>query len=109
MKSIAAAEFKEQCLEILAQLDAEGIIITKNGQPVARLTPIERASADLVGSLRGRIRIKGDIKSAGVTWDSQAAEEEMLAADAYCYYGSEALEFAAASARAVAEALSDER
>jgi hypothetical protein len=67
------------------------------------------ASAELIGSMRGRIRVNGDIESTGVTWDSQAAEEQMLAADGYRTYASEAMEFAAASARAVAEALSDER
>ena len=37
MQTIGAAKFKEQCLSLLDQLDAEGIIITKHGTP-ARLT-----------------------------------------------------------------------
>ncbi len=72
MQIIAAAKFKEQCLSILDQLDAEGIVVTKHGKPVARLIPFERASADLIGSLRDRIRIHGDIESTGVVWDSLA-------------------------------------
>ena len=70
MKKVAAAKFKEQCLSILDHLDPEGIVITKHGKPVARLLPAERAAADLIGALRGRIRVKGDIQTTGVKWDS---------------------------------------
>jgi antitoxin (DNA-binding transcriptional repressor) of toxin-antitoxin stability system len=72
MKTIAAAKFKAQCLALIDQLDAEGIVITKHGKAVAWLLPIERSSADLIGSLKGRIRVNGDIMSAGVHWDSVA-------------------------------------
>ena len=68
MKRIAAARFKEQCLSILDRLDPQGIVITKHGRPVARVLPIEHASAELVGSLRGRIRVTGDLLSTGVKW-----------------------------------------
>jgi prevent-host-death family protein len=68
MKRVAAAKFKEQCLSILDRLDPQGIVITKHGRPVARVLPIEHASAELVGSLRGRIRVTGDLLSTGVKW-----------------------------------------
>ena len=70
MRKIAAAKFKEQCLSLLDHLDAEGIVVTKHGKPVARVLPIERASADLIGALTGRITIKGDITSTGLTWEA---------------------------------------
>ena len=70
MKKVAAAKFKEQCLSLLDRLDPEGIVITKHGKPVARVLPVERASAHLIGSLRGRIRVKGDIVSTGIRWDT---------------------------------------
>ena len=70
MKKVAAARFKEQCLSILDHLEPEGIVITKHGRPVARVLPFERASADLIGSLRGRIRVRGDILSTGERWDA---------------------------------------
>jgi len=70
MKQMAAAKFKEQCLSILDHLDPGGIVITKHGKPVARVLPIERASADLIGSLRGRIQVKGDIQSTGLSWEA---------------------------------------
>jgi prevent-host-death family protein len=72
MKTIAVAKFKAQCLWIVDHLEPEGLIITKRGRPVARLLPIERASADLVGSMRGKIEVLGDIASTGETWDTDA-------------------------------------
>jgi prevent-host-death family protein len=70
MKKIAAAKFKEQCLSIIDHLDADGLVITKHGRPVARILPAERASADLIGALRGRIHVKGDVQSTGVPWEA---------------------------------------
>jgi prevent-host-death family protein len=70
MRKVAAAKFKEQCLSLLDHLGPEGIVITKHGKPVARLVPMERASADLIGSLRGKIRVKGDIESTGLHWEA---------------------------------------
>ena len=70
MKKVAAAKFKEQCLSMLDHLDPDGIVITKHGKPVARLLPIERASADLIGALRDWIRVKGNILSTGVKWET---------------------------------------
>lgn len=71
MKQIAAAKFKEQCLSLLDRVGTEGIIITKRGKPVAKLIPIRAESAGLIGALRGRIQIKGDILSTGLRWDAE--------------------------------------
>ena len=70
MRKVAAAKFKEQCLSMLDHLEPEGLVITKHGRPVARLLPIERESADLIGSLRGQVQVKGDIFSTGVKWEA---------------------------------------
>ena len=72
METIAAAKFKEQCLSVLDSVGPEGVIITKHGKPVAKLIPIETQSAALIGRLRGRIRIKGDILATGLSWDAQS-------------------------------------
>lgn len=72
MKSIGAARFKEQCLALLDRLNPEGLVITKHGKPVAKLIPIKCESADLIGSLKGKIRIKGDILSTGIRWDAES-------------------------------------
>src|SRR5439155_15577909 len=72
MKRIPAAKFKEQCLSILARVAPEGIIITKHGKPVAVLHPIKAASAGLIGSMKGKIKVKGNILSTGLDWDAQS-------------------------------------
>ncbi len=72
MKSIGAAKFKEQCLALLDKLTPDGLIITKRGKPVARVIPLRCQSADLIGSLSGRIEVQGDILSTGISWDADA-------------------------------------
>ena len=71
MKTIGAAQFKEHCLALLDEVGPEGIVITKHGKPVAKLIPIEVESASLIGSLRGKLAIKGDLLSTGARWDAQ--------------------------------------
>jgi prevent-host-death family protein len=71
MRTMAAAEFKAQCLAILDRVDPEGIVITKRGRPVAKLLPLGADSEDLIGSLAGKLAIKGDVLSTGVRWDAQ--------------------------------------
>jgi prevent-host-death family protein len=72
MRQIAAAKFKEQCLALLEQVGPEGIIITKRGKPIAKLIPLATDSANLIGSLRGKLTIKGDIMSTGVRWHAES-------------------------------------
>ena len=71
MKQIAAAKFKEQCLSLLDEVDQDGIVITKRGRPVAKLIPFASEQAGLIGSLKRKIRIKGDILSSGIKWDAE--------------------------------------
>ncbi|MCU0760914.1 MAG: type II toxin-antitoxin system prevent-host-death family antitoxin [Steroidobacteraceae bacterium] len=70
-KQISAAKFKERCLWLLDHVGAEGMVITKRGKPVAKLIPIGAESATLIGSLRGKLRIKGDILSTGSRWNAE--------------------------------------
>ena len=72
MKEIGAAKFKEQCLALLDQLDADGLVVTKHGKPVARVIPFDTQGADLIGSLRHKIKINGDVFSTGLDWDASA-------------------------------------
>lgn len=72
VKTVAAAKFKEQCLALLDSVGPDGIVITKHGKLVAKLVPLGTDSAELVGSLKGKIRIKGDILSTGVRWDAES-------------------------------------
>lgn len=70
-KSIGAAEFKQKCLAILDHVGPEGIVITKHGRPVAKLVPVGSGSAELIGSLAGKIDVRGDIFSTNLRWNAE--------------------------------------
>ncbi|MBM4135262.1 MAG: type II toxin-antitoxin system Phd/YefM family antitoxin [Nitrospira sp.] len=72
MKIIGATKFKEQCLSLIEKVNAEGIVITKHGKPLVKLIPIEEQSSKLIGKMKGKIKIKGDIMSTGLKWDAQS-------------------------------------
>ncbi|HEY7284050.1 MAG TPA: type II toxin-antitoxin system prevent-host-death family antitoxin [Vicinamibacterales bacterium] len=71
MKQIAAAKFKEQCLTLLDSVDADGIVITKRGKPVAKLIPFATDSSGLIGSLADKLVISGKILSTGARWHAE--------------------------------------
>ena len=70
-RMIGAARFKEQCLALLDRLGPDGLVVTKRGKPVARVLPYDRDSASLIGSLRDKLEIRGDIMSTGIRWDAE--------------------------------------
>lgn len=75
MKKIAAGKFKAQCLKVMEQVRTtrEPVLITKRGQPLAKLVPAEKASDDFIGRLEGVFTIVGDIESPIVPledWDA---------------------------------------
>ena len=72
MKTISAEEFKEQCLPLLDRLDAEGLVVTKYGKPVARVVPYDEQWGDMIGSLRHEIEVRGDILSTDARWNADA-------------------------------------
>ena len=66
MNSIDASKFREQCLALLDELDDDGLVVTKRGKPVARVLPYEQSEADLIGSLRHKVTVRGDIFTTGI-------------------------------------------
>ena len=72
MKTIGAAKFKEQCLALLNQLDPEGLVVTRHGKPIARVIPYDHQCADLIGSLRHKVKVQGDVLSTGLGWNAGA-------------------------------------
>jgi prevent-host-death family protein len=72
VNTVAATQFKAQCLSLLERVGPEGIVITKHGRPVAKLIPIRADSSALIGSLAGKIKVKGRILSTGVRWDAES-------------------------------------
>ena len=57
---------------MLDRVDPDGIIITKHGRPVAKLVPVHTDSANLIGSFKGKIKIKGNILTTGVKWNAES-------------------------------------
>jgi prevent-host-death family protein len=72
MKRLNVSEFREQCLALLDALPAEGVLITKRGRPIARLMPVQENDGDLIGSLRGLLKIKGNVFSTGEKWNAES-------------------------------------
>ncbi|PWT90715.1 MAG: hypothetical protein C5B56_05015 [Proteobacteria bacterium] len=72
MKRLNASDFRKECLSLLDELPAEGVLITKRGRPIARVTPVRKNDAELIGRLAGILEIRGDILSTGEEWDAQS-------------------------------------
>jgi antitoxin (DNA-binding transcriptional repressor) of toxin-antitoxin stability system len=72
MKTIKISEFKERCLALLEGLDPEGLLITKHGKPLAKVVPFAQDCASLIGALKGKVKVNGDIMTTGVKWNAQS-------------------------------------
>ncbi len=72
MEVVDATTFREQFLELLDNLGNDGLMITRRGRPVAHLLPLEHHDAELIGSLRDKVFVRGDILATGVDWDADA-------------------------------------
>lgn len=71
--SIDLIEFRARCLEVLEHLVEPGLTITKEGRPLARITPVVAVNNEpLIGSMKGQIAIHGDVFSTGIEWDAQS-------------------------------------
>ena len=75
MKTIAAGAFKATCLAVMdeVQKKRQGVVITKNGKPVAKLVPIAEEPDPIFGFMKGKIKIVGDVVSPVVPledWDA---------------------------------------
>lgn len=70
--TVAAGEFKANCLRLLDQVAASGepLTITKRGRPVARLVPLP-AAGGLFGALAGSVSEQHDlITPLDETWEA---------------------------------------
>ena len=68
MKEIAAAAFKKQCLSLLDDVDPDGIVITRDGKPVAKLIPLGPDSVTRSGSPDDKTKIRGSALPTGQEW-----------------------------------------
>ncbi|MXW47851.1 MAG: type II toxin-antitoxin system prevent-host-death family antitoxin [Gammaproteobacteria bacterium] len=69
-KVVAITKFKEQFLELLDQIDDEGLTVTKYGKPIVRIVPYRNQNAELIGSLKQEIKIKGSVYSTDLDWEA---------------------------------------
>lgn len=64
--TMPAGRFKAQCLELMDRVRAQGaeIVITKHGEPVAKLVPVAPPQVTSgFGCMKGTVTILGDIIS----------------------------------------------
>ncbi len=73
IQQIAASEFRVKCLRLLDEVNLRRCeyIITKRGQPVARLVPADAQAPSVFGHMRGTGEIVGDIVTpVGEPWEA---------------------------------------
>ena len=63
MKIISAGTFKARCLALMDEVKTkrESLLITKHGEPVAKLVPIEGEPDAIFGFFSGKGSINGDV------------------------------------------------
>ena len=71
MQTVDSAEFQQRCLAVVDTLGPEGIVITKDGRPIAKLIPLGPASKGSIGSLVGKLRIRGNLLSTRIAWKAE--------------------------------------
>ena len=72
-QEIPISEVRERLLSLVDDLPRDGVIITRHGNPIAKLMPVRTATADLIGSLKGIITDPDDdLFSTGEQWDAQS-------------------------------------
>jgi prevent-host-death family protein len=72
-KTVKVSELKATCLGLVADVARTGksVVITKRGEPVAKLVPYRRQKPDAFGIWKGKVEIVGDIMSPiDVEWDA---------------------------------------
>ena len=77
MKSIPAGQFKAICLDLLDQVKERNqeYVITKRGEPYAKLTTVDPQHADPFGFMRGTvIDSSGIIESDNEAWGESESD-----------------------------------
>ncbi len=64
-REVSAGEFKARCLALMDEVRDRGgeYVITKRGAPVAKLVPVHTEQRTLLGSMKGTVKVVGDIVS----------------------------------------------
>jgi len=69
MKTMAAGAFKAKCLAVMDEVQSKRVtvVITKRGKPVAKLVPVEPKQDEILGFLKGKGKITGDVVKPALT------------------------------------------
>ena len=81
LPTVTASEFEAKCLKLMDDVAENGgeIVITKNGNPVAKLVAFPKRPESLFGIDRGKLRIVGDIISPiDVEWEANSNPDRVL-------------------------------
>ena len=80
-RTIQATEFKAKCLKLMDEVADGGgeIVITKNGRPVAKLSPYRERTGAPFGRDRHIIQIHGDLdEPIDVEWEAMVDPNRVL-------------------------------
>ena len=70
VKTLNVSDFREPRLQLLDGLPTDGILITKRGRPVAKITPVPSSCSDLISTMQDLASDPQDkLFSTGVIWD----------------------------------------
>lgn len=74
--TLGVSEFKRRCLELLESVRREGreLVITKRGEPIARVSPVTTSSQPLRGLMKGRMTVVGEIVETDWSEEWEALE-----------------------------------
>ena len=79
-REVSAGDFKARCLALMDDVRDFGTeyIITKRGVPVARMVPVSIERRPLLGSMKGTVKVLGDIVSPlDEPWEAlESADDE---------------------------------
>jgi|GEM_PF-3684068 len=70
MRTMAIEEFLAHFDDLIENIPAEGILVLREGKPLAKIVPARVDNSHLIGIARG-MEIKGDIFSTEITWDAE--------------------------------------
>lgn len=72
MKQMPVGTFKARCLAVMKKIQATGepVVLTRRGEPIVKVVPVDRAKNDIFGFMTGKVKIVGDIESPiPVEWE----------------------------------------
>jgi prevent-host-death family protein len=73
MKQMPVGTFKARCLAVMKKVQATGepVVLTRRGEPVVKVVPVEREKNSIFGFMTGKVKIVGDIESPiPVEWET---------------------------------------